>query len=65
VQLQTAQADLASSQKQQKLLEGQVEDLQTELKGGTFWKRTKRALKWFGIGAAAGAVAICGTGHCK
>jgi hypothetical protein len=65
VQLQTAQADLASSKKQQELLQGQVSDLQTELKGGMFWKRMKRALKWFGIGAAAGAVALCGSGHCK
>lgn len=36
-----------------------------ELAGGTFWRRTKTALKFVGIGAAAAGVAICGSGHCK
>jgi len=34
-------------------------------KGGGKWKRIKRAGKWFLIGAAGGAVALCGTGHCR
>lgn len=37
----------------------------TELNGGTFWRRTKTALKFLGIGAAATVAAACGTGHCK
>jgi hypothetical protein len=72
VRLSTCQADLSSrasqmadADKQIKGLEGQVGDLRVELKGGTFWKRIKRAGKWLGYGAAAGAVAVCATGHCK
>lgn len=36
-----------------------------ELAGGTFWRRTKTAFKFAGIGAAAAAAALCGSGHCK
>lgn len=32
---------------------------------GTWWKNTKRAMKWFAIGAGAGVAAACATGHCK
>jgi len=34
-------------------------------KGGGFWSNLKRSAKWFAIGAAGGAVAVCGTGHCR
>jgi hypothetical protein len=34
-------------------------------KGGTFWRRFRRNIEWFAIGAAAGAVAVCGSGHCR
>lgn len=32
---------------------------------GSFWSRTKTALKWTGIGIGIGAAAICGSGHCN
>jgi hypothetical protein len=34
-------------------------------KGGTFWQRLHRNALWFVVGAGAGAVAVCGTGHCR
>jgi Skp family chaperone for outer membrane proteins len=72
LRLSTCQQDLASRDAQMKLANTQIEQLkneksalQTELKGGTFWTRTKRAAKWLVIGAGIGAAAVCGTGHCK
>jgi hypothetical protein len=35
----------------------------TAAKGGTFWQRLHRNALWFVVGAGAGAVAVCGTGH--
>ncbi len=37
----------------------------TAAKGGTFWRRLRRNALWFAVGAAAGATALCGTGHCR
>jgi hypothetical protein len=37
----------------------------TAAKGGTFWRRFRRNLEWFAIGAGAGAAALCATGHCR
>jgi hypothetical protein len=37
----------------------------TAAKGGTFWQRLRRNALWFAVGAGAGAVAVCGTGHCR
>jgi hypothetical protein len=37
----------------------------TTAKGGTFWQRLHRNALWFVVGAGAGAVAVCGTGHCR
>jgi hypothetical protein len=37
----------------------------TAAKGGTFWQRLRRNALWFAVGAGAGAVAMCGTGHCR
>lgn len=34
-------------------------------KGGTFWRRLRRNALWLAVGASAGAVALCGTGHCR
>jgi hypothetical protein len=34
-------------------------------KGGTFWQRLRRNALWFVVGSGAGAVAVCGTGHCR
>jgi hypothetical protein len=64
--------DRASRDAQLKMADAQIEALkkqtgalETELRGGTFWRRTKRAAKWLGIGAAAGSAAVCASGHCK
>ena len=72
VRLQTCQQNLASRDAEIKLADAQIEqlkkqngDLKTELKGGTFWKRTKRAAKWLGIGVGLGAAAVCASGRCK
>ncbi|MFY9805116.1 MAG: hypothetical protein WA211_04265 [Candidatus Acidiferrales bacterium] len=37
----------------------------TAAKGGTFWRRLRRNALWFALGAGVGAVAACGTGHCR
>ena len=34
-------------------------------KGGTFWQRLRRNALRFVAGAGAGAVALCGSGHCR
>lgn len=64
VALAGAQADVTSCQVQQKILNGQIGDLekqrdglQAELKGGTFWQRVKHDAKILGVGAAIGAAA--------
>jgi hypothetical protein len=66
------QADAADREAQAKLAQTQIDslkkengNLQTALKGGSWWLRTKRAAKWLAIGGALGAGAVCGTGHCK
>lgn len=70
--LAAAQADVASCAAQKKILQAELVDvekqrdaLQTELKGGTFWRRVKHDLKAFAIGAGIGAAALCASGHCK
>jgi hypothetical protein len=45
--------------------ENERDAVKLELKGGTFWRRTKTALMWIGIGAGAAAAGVCGSGHCK
>lgn len=37
----------------------------TSAKGGGVWLRLRRNALWFVVGAGAGAVALCGTGHCR
>lgn len=70
--LSTAQADLASRAQQAALAQQQIEALKTERdeavkasKGGGFWSRVRRSVKWAAIGAGIGAAAVCGSGHCK
>ena len=72
VKLTTAQQDIASRDAQMKLADQQIEALKTQRdaaikaeKGGSWLRRTGRALKYVGIGAGIGAAALCGTGHCK
>lgn len=72
IALAGAQDAVKSCRAQQVILTGQITDLekqrdalQTELKGGTFWRRVKHDVK-IGAGVAlATAAALCGTGHCK
>ena len=45
--------------------ENQRDAYRTELKGGTFWRRTKTAAKFVGIGIAIAIAGACGSGHCK
>ena len=72
VKLSTCQADQASKQEQLRIAGEQLSAVERErdaykaaANGGTFWLRAKRAGKWLVVGAAVGAGAICGTGHCK
>ena len=72
VQLTGCQANLASRDEQLKVageklsaVERERDAYQTALKGGTFFQRVKRAGKWLLIGGAAGAVALCASGHCR
>jgi hypothetical protein len=58
-------AQAALTQKQIDSLNKDVQIWKTTANGGTKWQRFKRASKWLAIGAGAGAVALCGTGHCK
>jgi hypothetical protein len=46
-------------------LQKELGDTRKAAKGGGWWTRTKRAVKWLAVGAAVGVVAVCGTGHCK
>lgn len=66
------QADTADRQAQANLAQLQIDSLKkentalmVEAHGGTTWQRTKRALKYIGIGALGGAVAVCASSHCK
>lgn len=70
--LSGAQQDLTSCQAQAKLAAQQLaaseqerDAYKMELKGGTFWTRTKRAGKWLAIGGAIAGGLLCGSGHCK
>ena len=72
VKLASAQQDAASLKSQLQLAGEQLSAVQKERdaavkasKGGGFWSRVKRGVKFFLIGAGAGAAAVCGSGHCK
>jgi hypothetical protein len=70
--LTTAQADLSSRDERLTLAGEQLSAMSKErdeymkaAKGGGFWSRVNRSVKWFVIGAGIGAAALCGSGHCK
>lgn len=72
VKLASAQKDVTSLQSQLKDAGAQLSAVSKERdaavkasKGGGFWSRVKRSARFFAIGAAAGAAAVCGSGHCK
>ncbi|MGH9727127.1 MAG: hypothetical protein ACRD33_03770 [Candidatus Acidiferrales bacterium] len=46
-------------------LETERDEAVKAAKGGSKWQRIKKAAKFLAFGAAAGAAALCGTGHCK
>lgn len=72
MKLASAQQDAASLKSQLQLAGEQLSAVQKERdaavkasKGGGFWSRVKRGVKFFLIGAGTGAAAVCGSGHCK
>jgi hypothetical protein len=72
VRLATAQSDLSSRDARlvdagEKLsaMTKERDTWKDAAKGGGFWSRVKRSAKWLVIGIGVGAVAVCGSGHCK
>jgi hypothetical protein len=57
VKLAASQSDLADEKTKTATLTKSRDDALRAANGGSVWKRTARALKWFAIGAAAGAIA--------
>jgi hypothetical protein len=71
VQLHAAQEDLAAKNQQLQLASRQLSAALKQrdaalqaAKGGSFWHRAAAAVKWFAIGAGAGAALLCASGHC-
>lgn len=65
-------ADAADRQAQANLAQLQIDSLKkentalaVEAKGGSTWTRTKRALKYIGLGVGIGAAALCASSHCR
>jgi hypothetical protein len=72
VKLAAAQMNLDGKDQQLKLAGAQLSATQRErdaaitaAKGGSFWRRAQRNLRWLAVGGAAATVALCATGHCK
>jgi hypothetical protein len=72
VKLAAAEADVSSRDERLTLAGEELSAMTKERdaavtasKGGSFWSRTKRAAKWFVIGAGVAAAGVCGSGHCK
>lgn len=69
LELPEAKSDLSSCQAQLKLAGEQLSAAQNEAASwkkaakGTFWGRVKHDVKWFGVGAAAGAIAGLAAKH--
>ena len=64
-QLAAAKLDAADSAVKLSATTRERDAALTAAKGGTFWRRLRRNALWFAVGAGAGAVALCGTGHCR
>jgi type II secretory pathway pseudopilin PulG len=64
-QLATAKLDAADNATKIAALTRERDAAITAAKGGSFWRRLRRNILWFAVGAGAGAVAVCGTGHCR
>jgi hypothetical protein len=72
VKLPSVEAAVTSCQSQVKAVQEQLAEAEMQrdaykldLKGGTFWHRVGHDLKAAGIAASVGALAVCGSGHCK
>lgn len=72
LKLAASQADVSSRDERLTLAGEQLSAMSKERdaavkasKGGGFWSRAKRTVKYVVIGIAIGAVAVCGSGHCK
>jgi hypothetical protein len=72
LRLSTAQKDLLGSNQQVKIASEELSAMQRERdaaltasRGGSFWTRVRRSAKWFAIGSAVAAGALCSSGHCK
>lgn len=66
----TAQRDKSEQDKQLLMLDvkqrtDERDKWHTAAKGGSFWQRFTRSVKYLAIGAGAGAVAVCVSGHCR
>jgi hypothetical protein len=61
--LSAAQGDLADERAKNAALAAERDAALTSAKGGGFWRRTRRAAKWFAIGAIAGAAATAAAAH--
>lgn len=64
-QLATAKLNAADNAAKLAAITRERDAALTAAKGGTFWRRLRRNALWFAVGAGAGAVALCGTGHCR
>ncbi len=61
--LQACQQNTATLQQQVKETDTEAQTWENAAKGGSKWQRILRAAKWFGIGAASGAVAFAAVHH--
>lgn len=64
-QLATAKLNAADNAAKLSAITQERDAALTAAKGGTFWRRLRRSALWFAVGAGTGAVALCGTGHCR
>jgi len=64
-QLASAKLDAADNAAKTTALTRERDAAITAAKGGTFLQRLRRNVLWFAVGAAGGAVALRGTGHCR
>jgi hypothetical protein len=64
-QLTTAKLNAADNAAKLAAITRERDAALTTAKGGTFWRRLRRNVVWFAVGASAGAVALCGTKHCR
>ncbi|MGH9712217.1 MAG: hypothetical protein ACRD5M_02850 [Candidatus Acidiferrales bacterium] len=64
-QLAAAKLDAADDATKISALARERDAAVTAARGGGFWLRLRRNTRWFVIGAAAGAAALCTTGHCR